>query len=154
MYLFVINTVINIYRQYHISPLFCVVHYTCIIDMLYWTLHTFYLFHRGQCKTGRETRYCQHIIFDIVTKSLSLSWYLFKLQKTKHKCYHIISLTYRWCDKCLFTTNARDWFIDTLEWNTALLYDSLQGVFNVEGVLKAHALTKHDACKNCRQNNN
>ena len=46
----------------------------------------------------------------------------------------------------LFTTNARDWFIDTLEWTTALLYGSLQGLCNVAGVLKAHALTKHDAC--------
>ena len=46
--------------------------------------------------------------------------------------------------------NARDWFIDTLELTTALLYGSLQGLCNVAGVLKikAHALTKHDACAN------
>ena len=54
----------------------------------------------------------------------------------------------RWCDKCLFTTNAPDWFIEPLEWTTALLYGSLQGLCNVAGVLKSHALTKHDAgCK-------
>ena len=60
----------------------------------------------------------------------------------------------RWCDKCLFTTNARDWFIDTLEWTTTLLYGSLQGLYNLAGVLKAHALTKRDACANCRAKNN
>ena len=58
--------------------------------------------------------------------------------------------SYRWCDKCLFTTNARDWFIDTLEWTAALLYGSLQGLCNMAGVLKAHALTKNDACEKCR----
>ena len=41
-------------------------------------------------------------------------------------------------------------FIDTLEWTTAILYGSLQGLCNVAGVLNGHALTKHDACANCR----
>ena len=58
----------------------------------------------------------------------------------------------RWCDKCLFmSTNTRDWFMDTwMNYRTALLYGSLQGLCNMAGVLKAHALTKHDACPNCR----
>ena len=59
----------------------------------------------------------------------------------------VAEVRYRWCDKWLFTTNARDWFICTLEWTTAaLLYGSLQGLCNVAGVLKAHAVTKRDAC--------
>ena len=62
---------------------------------------------------------------------------------------------YRWCDNCLFTTNPRprDWFyINKLEWTTAHLYGSLQGLCNMAGVSKAHALTKHNACANCWAN--
>ena len=36
------------------------------------------------------------------------------------------------------------------ELRTTLLYGSLQGLCNVAGVLKAHALTKHDAHTNCQ----
>ena len=34
------------------------------------------------------------------------------------------------------------------------LWLNTQGLCNVVGVLKAHALTKHDACANCRAMNN
>ena len=58
----------------------------------------------------------------------------------------IFCLSYcRWCDNwqlfIYITTNASDWFIDTLEWTTVLLYGSLHGLCIVAGVLKAHALT-------------
>ena len=61
---------------------------------------------------------------------------------------------YRWFDKCLFTTNARDWFIDTHEWTTVLLYGSLHGLCIVAGVSKAHALTNLMRAQTARQNNN
>ena len=51
---------------------------------------------------------------------------------------------YRWWDKCLFTTNARDWFIDTLEWTTALLYGSLQGLCIVAGTTSYVTVTSHN----------
>ena len=63
------------------------------------------------------------------------------------------SAYYRWCDNCLFTTNARDWFIDTLEWTTALLYGSLHGLCIMAGVLKAHALTNVMRAQTPGQNN-
>ena len=69
---------------------------------------------------------------------------------TKSSIVWVYPLLYNWCDKCLFTTNARDWFSNTLTWTTALLYGSLQGLCNLVEVLKAHALTKHDECANCR----
>ena len=52
------------------------------------------------------------------------------------------------------TINARDWFIDTLKWTTALLYGLLQGMCNMAGVLKTHALTNVMRAQTAGQNNN
>ena len=48
----------------------------------------------------------------------------------------------------------RDWFIDTLEWTTVLLYGSLYGLCIVAGVLKAHALTNVMRAQSDGKNNN
>ena len=89
---------------------------------------------------------------DICSLNSSHTRYRFPHSCTPTDCWVLTPpyyLNIRWCDKCLFTTNSRDWFIDTLDWTTALL-THYQGLCNLVGVLKAHALTKHDACANCR----
>ena len=76
--------------------------------------------------------------FIVLKENADLPQFVFHGGKSPSKWQSIGSCLYRWCDKCLFTINPRDWFIDTLEWTTALVYGSLQGLCNVAVVLKAH----------------
>ena len=60
---------------------------------------------------------------------------------------------YRWCDKSqIFIYKKRKGLVYRYTWMNyyTTLWLTTQVLCNVAGVLKAHALTKHDACANCR----